>query len=124
MTKEKMEKIALDMLTCKTLKEAAEANGISDSALRRLRKKQDFKEILSDVRIKAFEGAFDRVCGAASESVNITLEIMRNDEQPAAVRLAAVKIILDLASEYYDTKEILERVQYLEGIVGEIIDWP
>ena len=121
MTKEKMEKIALDMLSCKTLKEAAERNGITDSALRRLRKRQDFKDILSEVRIKAFEGAFDRVCGAASESVEITLEIMRDREEPANVRLAAVKIILDLAQQYYDTSEVIDRLQYIEGMVSDIV---
>ena len=103
------------------MKEAAERNGITDSALRRLRKRQDFKDILSEVRIKAFEGAFDRVCGAASESVEITLEIMRDREEPANVRLAAVKIILDLAQQYYDTSEVIDRLQYIEGMVSDIV---
>lgn len=116
MTKEKMEKIATDILACSTLKEAAEINGISDSSLRRLRKKPEFMQILSEAKAALYESVFDRVRGAALDSVSKMIEIRDSPEAPFSVQLAAAKAIIDITSECYNREEILDRLRYLESI--------
>lgn len=116
MTKEKMEKIALDMLSCKTLKEAAEKNGITDSTLRRLRKKPEFKAALADAKADLYEAVFDRVRGAALDSVAKVISIMNDQDAPIQTQLAAAKTIIDLTGECYNREEIIARLTALERI--------
>ena len=116
MTKEKMEKIAADMLACNTLKEAAELNGISDSSLRRLRKKPEFCLILSEAKAALYEKVFDRISGAALDSVAKIIEIRDNPDAPFSVQLAAAAKIVDLTGQQYSREEMQERLLYLERI--------
>ena len=121
MTKEKMEKIATDLITCSTFKEVAALNGISECSLRRLRKREDFKEILSEMRLSAFESAFDRIFAYASKSADKLIELMMDKTIPPSVQFAAAKEIISLMREHYDRKEIMERLKYLESLLYDII---
>lgn len=121
MTKEKMEKIATDLIECSTFKEVAEINGISESSLRRLRKKSEFKEILSELKISAFESVYERIFSAGSKSANKLIELMMDKTVPASVQFAAAKEIISLLREYYDREEIMERLKYLENLLYDII---
>ena len=116
MKKEKMAKIAADMLTCRTYKEAAEKNGITDSTLRRLRKKPEFREALAEAKAELYETVFDRVRGAALDSVAKVISIMNDPAAPLSLQLTAAKTIIDLTGEQYNREEILERLRCLENI--------
>lgn len=114
MTESRMEKIATDMLICRTLKEVAEKNGITERTLRRIRNTEDFHRILMEARSKAFEGVFDVVCAAAPESAMQLIEIMRDPKAPASARVSASRSIMDFAQGYYNQTEILDRISALE----------
>lgn len=114
MTESKMEKIAADMLLCRTLKEVAEKNGIAERTLRRIRNTEDFQRIQMEARSKAFEGVFDVVCAAAPESAMQLIEIMRDQKAPASARVSASRSILEFAQGYYNQTEILDRISALE----------
>lgn len=122
MTESKMEKIALDMLLCRTLREVAEKNGITERTLWRIRNTDEFQRILTEARAKAFEGVFDVVCAAAPESAMQLIEIMRDPKAPASARVSASRSILDFAKGYYDQTEILERILALENLFGRMTD--
>ena len=111
-----MEKLAADMLSCRTLKEVAEKNGITDRTLRRIRWSEEFQRILTDARNKAFEGVFDVVCAAAPESAQHLLEIMRDPKAPASARVSASRSILEFAQGYYKQTEVLDRIANLESL--------
>lgn len=114
MKESKMEKIAADMLICRTLREVAEKNGIAERTLRRIRNTEDFQRILMETRSKAFEGVFDVVCAAAPESAMQLIEIMRDPKAPASARVSASRSIMDFAQGYYNQTEILDRISALE----------
>lgn len=122
MTESKMEKIAADMLICRTLREVAEKNGITDRTLRRIRETENFRRILAAARSKAFEGVFDVVCAAARESALQLIEIMRDPQAPASARVSASRSILDFAQGYYNQTEILDRISALEKLFGRMTD--
>lgn len=112
----KMEKIAVDMLYCKTLKEVAERNGIADSTLRRMRKTPEFQRILSDIRADAYERVFDAVCGAAPDSLQQLIKIANDEKAPASARVSACRSILETAQSYYQQTELFERIIILEEL--------
>ena len=114
MTESKMEKIAADMLLCRTLKEVAEKNGITERTLHRIRSTDDFQRILTEARSKAFEGVFDVVCAAAPESAMQLIEIMRDPKAPASARVSASRSILDFAQRYSRDTEVFDRISALE----------
>ena len=122
MTEARMEKIALDMLICKTLKEVAEKNNISELTLRRLRKTAEFDAILSQKRAEAFERVFDAACSAAPESVAQLILIMNDKAAPASARVSAARSILDVAHGYYEQTEVLDRIAVLESMYERMID--
>lgn len=69
MTEAKMKKIAADILSCKTLREVAARNGISERSLRRIRGKEEFQRVLAAARAEAFERVIDSVYASAPDSV-------------------------------------------------------
>ena len=123
MTAEKMEKIAVDMLACKNLKEVSEKNKISDRTLRRLRRTADFQAIQAKVRAEAFDRAFDAACAAAQDSVRLLVDTIKDPAAPASARVSASRSILDLSKEYYNQIEILDRLSALESIVEGMHDY-
>lgn len=120
MTESKMEKIAADMLLCRTLKEVAEKNGITERTLRRIRGTDDFQRILTEARSKAFEGVFDVVCAAAPESAIQLIEIMRDQKAPASARVSASRSILEFAQRHSRDTEVFDRISALEKDIRRI----
>ena len=116
MTEAKMEKIAADMLECRTLHEVAERNGISERTLRRIREKEEFQSVLAAVRAETFERVCDAVCASAPDSVHQLIQIMKDPKAPASARVSASRSILELADRYHREAEIMERVEALEQL--------
>lgn len=114
MTEAKMEKIAADMLSCKTLREVAARNGISERSLRRIRGKEEFQRVLATARAEAFERVIDSVYASAPDSVQQLIGIMNDPKAPASARVSASRSILEYAHSYYNQIEILDRIAALE----------
>ena len=122
MTEGKLQRVAGNVLMCKTLKEAAAQSGISERTLRRIRKTDEFHEAMTAARAEAFERVFDVVCAAAPDSVAQLIAITNDPAAPASARVAAARSVLEFARACYDQRSILDRISALEAIFEGMTD--
>ena len=118
MTDEKLLKLALNVISCKTLKEAAVKSGISERTLRRIRKTQEYQAILSESRSEVYSRAYDYALSAAPNCVEQLVTISMDKNAPASARVAAARAILDLGQGYLDNREVRDRLTVIENAIG------
>ena len=116
MRKEKMEVIALDMLTITSLEEVAAKNGISVSTLYKLRQQDTFIQILKNKKNEIFGDVTNKLQGYSLEALNSLIEIVRTAEKDAD-RISAIRIILDGAKAAYERDEIMPKLAEVEQLL-------
>lgn len=103
------------MLTCPTLREAAEASGTPESTLFRWLNEPDFKAAYDQARGRLLESTLTALQGAATEAVNVLRTIMNNGAAPAGVRVRAAVGIIELSLRARTELETEARLQALEA---------
>ncbi len=114
MAKLNKEKVAMNLLTCSTLKEAAEKSAISEATLYRLRKDEVFQNILQTFKNDMFNDAMQKSQGYCLESLEVLRTIMNNPAATDSSRVAAARSILDMGISMYENENIVQRLAELE----------
>lgn len=108
------EQVALYLLTCPTLKEAAVKSGIAEKTLYRLRQKDSFKMVLRKVKSEIFNEAMQRAQAYCNESLEVLRSIMHDTSATDSSRVSASKTILELGLALHEDEHIIERLESLE----------
>ncbi len=119
MTKEQMERIAIHVITNPTFAEAARKSGISESGLRKLRKRKVFQKILNETKNKVFDEALLKAQGYTLEAVEVLKTIMDNKKTNATARVSAARAIYEMGLNAYTIDEIKTIQEDLEQKYGE-----
>lgn len=119
MKKEQKERVALFLLTSKSLKEAAEKSEISISTLYKLRKQESFQQIVRQVKNNLFSSAMQKAQAYTLETLDVLRTIMLNESATDSARVAAGRTILEMGFNSYDTEEIIAKLTKLEEMLNE-----
>lgn len=114
MAKLNREKIAMNLLTCPTLKEAAEKSGVSLTMLYRLRKTEEFQIVLHRVKSEIFNDAMHKAQGYCLEALEVLREVMKNENATDSSRVSAARNILDIGVTLFEEEQIIQRLDELE----------
>lgn len=108
----RQEAMIVALLAHPTLKDAAEAAGVSESTLWRLLQREDFQRHYREAQNTALNGALGTLQGAATEAIN-TLKKNLSCGTPSA-EVQAAKAILDFTFKAREQLDLEERVKTLE----------
>lgn len=119
MTKEKKEKLAINLITQKSIKDAAEAVGVSESAVYRLKRTAAFQELLKQTKEALFKEAMQKAQGMTLGALNTLNEIRADPNCTDSARVASAKAIIELGMEMSDREMIYDRLQEVEERLAE-----
>lgn len=105
------------LLTHPTQKEAAAAAGVSDTALWRYMKDEEFSRRLREARHQAVGHAAARLQGGAGEAVAVLRDLMTKEDAPPAARIAAARTVIDYSFRVIETDDLKARVNELEQFI-------
>ncbi len=108
------ENIAINLLTCPTIKEAAEKSGISVTTIYRLKKQDSFQKVLKGIKNDIFHEAMNKAQGYCLESLETLRTVMGNAGATDSSRVSAARTILELGLTMYEDENIVQRLKDLE----------
>ena len=115
MAKLNTEHVAFCLLTCPTLKDAAEKAGVSDKTLYRMRKDEEFKVVMKGVRNSIFQEAMGKAQAYSLNALEVLNTIMNTEYATDSSRVAAARTLLELGVSVYESEEIIARLDTLES---------
>lgn len=114
MAKLNRENIAVNLLTCKTLNEAAEKSGVSISSIYRLRKDPEFQEVINQVKNSMFQETMQKAQGYCLESLEVLRTIMNDGAATDSSRVSAARTVLELGLNMFEQENIIQKLTELE----------
>lgn len=114
MTKEQKELLAVNLVTKRTVKEAAEASGVALSTVYRIKRTDAFQKTLAEAKEQLFSEAMQKAQGMVLDSLNTLDEIRADPSCTDSARVASAKAIIELGKEMFDREVILKRLQEVE----------
>lgn len=118
-TANKQEKAIIALLNEPTMKEAAEATGVSEVTLWRWLQQPEFRKSYMEARRLAVQRAIARTQAATSEAVETLREVMNDQSAKGSERIAAAKAILDYALKGVELEDHEQRLSELEAKLAE-----
>jgi AcrR family transcriptional regulator len=115
----RQERTLLAVIAHPTLREAAQAAGVSEPTLWRYIRDKDFARRLREARGASLTCANAQLQGAAGEAVKILRDLMSKGDAPVPSRVSAARAILELAFRARVVDELQAEVERLKEIVGE-----
>lgn len=100
-----------------TLKDAAQAAGVSETTLWRYMQDGEFSRRLREARREAVNHAVLRLQKASSDAVTVLRDIMMKESAPAPARITAARAVLDYSMRAVETDELRVRIEELEEAV-------
>ena len=119
MTKEQKELLAVNLVTKRTVKEAAEASGVALSTVYRIKRTEAFQRMLNETKGMLFGEAMQKAQGMVLDSLNTLDEIRADPLCTDSARVASAKAIIELGKEMFDREVILKRLQEVEERMAE-----
>ena len=113
------EQIALDLLLCSSNLEVCKKNNISEATLYRLKKEDDFIEILNNQKEKLFSNTMTKAQAYSLEALEILMSIARDTEAPQNTRVNASCKIIEFGQSMYDQEVIVKRLEEIERGLNE-----
>lgn len=120
------DKIALDILTCKTNKEVCKKNRISDATLYRLKQTDELNEALDRVKENTFGEAMKKAQVYCREAMDILVEIATDETNNKGHRLTAACKIMEFGKSMNELETVKKqmdiykkKVEQLEELVNE-----
>ncbi len=104
------------LLTSKSIAEAAGSVGIGERTLRRWMAEPTFRDRFLEVRQEFVRRAFTNIQAAMPRAVDALVEILGDSVTvPAAVRVAAARLVIEKGLAVFEAEELLARIQKLEA---------
>ena len=113
------EQIALDLLLCSSNLAVCKKNNISEATLYRLKKEDDFIEILNKQKEKLFSNTMTKAQAYSLEALEILMSIARDTETPQNTRVNASCKIIEFGQSMYDQEVIVKRLEEIERGLNE-----
>lgn len=113
------EQIALDLLLCSSNLEVCKKNNISETTLYRLKKEDDFMEILNKQKEKLFSNTMTKAQAYSLEALEILMEIARDKEATHSSRVSASCKVIEFGQSMYDQEVIVKRLEEIERGLNE-----
>ena len=114
MAKLNKENIAMNLLTCTTLNEAAEKSEVSLSTIYRLRKDPTFQEIINQVKKSMFQETMQKAQGYCLESLEVLRTIMNDKAATDSSRVSAARTVIELGLNASEQEVIIQKILELE----------
>lgn len=118
MTQDIKEAFALNLLVCRTVKEAAEKTGISQSTATRLRRQESFQKCLSNLKEQIYADTMKKAQALSLDALETLRDIMQDAACTDSSRVAAARFLLELGMEAYTKEKILDEIESLKKAVG------
>lgn len=111
---EKQQAALVALLKSKSIKEAAGSAGVSDSTLYRFLRDPLFTEHYQRVRRQVVEAAVLRLQSDAADAAQVLRDVAHDKEAPAAARVAAARLTIELAFKGIEQGDLQQRIGALE----------
>ena len=105
------------LLSCSTIKQAAESVGLSEQAVYSRLRKVDFRTKLQNARTTQFQVISSKLEDANFKALDTLINILDDMEVSAGVKVRASQILLDLSLKNREQADIISRIQPLEEML-------
>lgn len=105
------------LLSCSTIKQAAESVGLSEQAVYSRLRKVDFRTKLQNARTTQFQVISSKLEDANFKALDTLINILDDMEVSAGVKVRASQILLDLSLKNREQADIISRIQTLEEML-------
>lgn len=119
MTNDTREAFALNLILCRTVKEAAQKTGISQSTATRLRKQEGFQKYLSGLKERIYSDTMKRAQALSMDALDTLKGIMQDKKCTDSSRVAAARFLLELGMEAYTKEKIVDEIESLKQALKE-----
>jgi uncharacterized protein (UPF0147 family) len=113
MTRKKHLLIA-ELIRQPTIKKAAEAANLGEATAYRWLKDPTFQRCYREARQQIVDNSIGQIQKASAEAVEVLREILHDKDAPAASRISATKIILELSLKGLEITDIIQRLDSIE----------
>lgn len=117
MAKLNKENIAVNLLTCKTLNEAAEKSGVSISTIYRLRKQPSFQKVINQVKDDMFKETIQKAQGYCLDMLEVLKTIANDNTATDSSRVSAARTVLELGLQSRNTELVQQEIEELKRMV-------
>jgi hypothetical protein len=110
--------IAVMALSGYTLSEIVKESGFCINTIKAIQRSEDYKNILSVAREKILDTLLAKICLNSNKAIDAVIAILDSEDSSDRNKLAAAKIILDMA---WRAKEqaLEQRLEQLESLVSQ-----
>lgn len=112
------EQIISALLSCGSLRKAAESLGTTANTISNRLKKDDFRKRYETAKSELLSETVGVMKSNLSGAVNTLTDVMNNKENPATVRVSAADSLLRHSVRYIEVAEIESRISKLESDRG------
>lgn len=119
MTNDTKEAFALNLILCRTVKEAAQKTGISQKTATRLRRQEDFQKYLSSLKERVYSDTMKKAQALSLDALDTLKGIMQDNNCTDSSRVAAARFLLELGMEAYTKEKIVDEIETLKQALKE-----
>lgn len=119
MTNDTKEAFALNLILCRTVKEAAQKTGISQKTATRLRKQEDFQKYFSSLKERVYSDTMKKAQALSLDALDTLKCIMQDSNCTDSSRVAAARFLLELGMEAYTKEKIVDEIASLKQALKE-----
>lgn len=105
------------LLTCPTIKQAAESVGLSEQAVYSRLRKVDFRTKLQNARTTQFQVISSKLEDANFVALDTLINILDDKETSAGIRVKAARTLLDLSLKNREQIDVISRIENLEEML-------
>ena len=102
------------------MSQACAAAGVSRGTGYAWMAKREFMEAVADMRSRAIAGAWTSLSAGLQEAVDAVRGVLTSETTTTNAKLRAATIIIDQAQILLEKQEIIDRIDKLEGMLGEV----
>lgn len=117
MAKLNREKLALNILTCSTIREAAEKSGVSESTAYRLKKDTEFQDTLNKVKNSMFQDTIQKAQGYCLDMLEVLKNIANDKTATDSSRVSAARTVLELGLQTRNTELVQQELEEVKRMV-------